>query len=233
MKTILSLFLSLLFLPTIYGHTCSKEVAKCPIDKEKVEFCVTMSMTTWGGFLDFEKQGALGSHYRELINTCPVCHYSGYRSDFDTSFSKERRLEIKSFLSQYDSLSIGEAQQCLIAGDLKLFLQEPHKKAANCYLIGSYLLRYDRAQNNLRLRFQTKSKNNFIRAIEQLEYEDSSSIATIHYLIGELCRRTASFEEAVLYFEKALTNPHQADWLQEVAIKQKELAIEEDANNLI
>ncbi|WP_197276078.1 DUF2225 domain-containing protein [Mangrovimonas sp. TPBH4] len=233
MKTILTFIGTILLANSIYGHTCSTKEVKCPIDKEKVEFCVTMSMTTFGTLYDFQKQGAIGNHYEELINACPKCHYSGYVSDFDTTFSKERQEEIKGFLSQYDDMLIDDSKECLIAGELKEFLEETNDEISNCYLIGSYLLRLDSTSIDLRIDFQNKTKKYLIQALEQNEYEDSSTIATINYLIGEMCRRTKHFQDAVTYYEKAINDINKKDWVEEVAIKQKELAIEKDDNNEI
>lgn len=63
-------------------HTCSPDTVKCPVDGIKVAFCVTMSMTTFGSYYDFQKKGAIGNHYEELINSCSDCHFSGYLDDF-------------------------------------------------------------------------------------------------------------------------------------------------------
>ncbi|MCI4670510.1 MAG: DUF2225 domain-containing protein [Bacteroidia bacterium] len=233
MKKIIAFIGTLLMTHLIYGHTCSTQEVKCPIDKEKVEFCVTMSMTTFGSYYDFQKKGVIGNHYEELINACPKCHYSGYISDFDTTFNNQRREEIQDFLSQYDNMVIDDSKECLIAGELKDFLNETNDKISNCYLIGSYLVRMDSTSHDLRIDFQNKTKQYLIQALEKNEYEDSSTIATINYLIGEMCRRTGSFEDAVEYFEKAMNDPNKKDWVEEVAIKQKELAIENDDNNEI
>ncbi len=233
MRTILTFIGIIIFANSIYGHTCSTKKVKCPIDNEKVEFCVTMSMTTFGTLYDFQKQGAIGNHYEELINACPKCHYSGYVSDFDTTFSKQRRKEIKGFLSQYDNMLIDDSKECLIAGELKEFLEETNDEISNCYLIGSYILRTDSTRVDLRIDFQSKTKKYLIQALEKNEYEDSSTIATINYLIGEMCRRTRNFEDAVTYYEKAINDPNKKDWVEEVAIKQKELAIEKNDNNEI
>lgn len=233
MKTILTFIGIITFANSIYGHTCSTKIVKCPIDNEKVEFCVTMSMTTFGTLYDFQKQGAIGNHYEELINACPKCQYSGYVSDFDTTFSEQKREEIKGFLSQYDNILIDDSKECLIAGELKEFLGETNDEISNCYLIGSYLLRTDSTKSDLRVDFQNKTKKYLILALEKNEYEDSSTNATINYLIGEMCRRTRYFEDAVTYYEKAINDPNKKDWVEEVAIKQKELAIKNDDNNEI
>ena len=133
------IFLTLFLTTNLFSHTCDSQKAKCPICKSKVEFCVTMSMTTTGSYRDFQKQGFVGIHYEELINHCEDCKFSGYKSDFDTSFSKERIIEIKEFLMKYDSLTVDNMTECEIAGDLGVFLKRDNAEISNYYLIGSYL----------------------------------------------------------------------------------------------
>ena len=229
-KSILILF-GLITFNLSFGHTCETEEVKCPIDKTTVEFCVTMSMTTFGSYYDFQEQGAIGNHYEELINCCPKCHYSGYISDFDTTFTKERKEEIKQFLSKYDSIKIDEAMECKIAGELKEYLNNSNDDILNYYLIGSYLVRFDSTRISFRKELQYKTKIFLVRAIENNEYNDFSKIATINYLIAEMCRRTGEFKKAVLYYEKAINDPNKKDWVEEVAIRQKNLAIKEDDDN--
>jgi len=84
------------------AHTCENETVKCPIDGNKVTFCVTMSMTTFGSYKDFQKQGAIGNHYEELINSCSKCHYSGYIDDFKLKFNKDEIDRIKSVLNNHN-----------------------------------------------------------------------------------------------------------------------------------
>lgn len=234
MKNLLIFLGTLLISTSIYGHTCSTKKMKCPIDKEPVLFCVTTSMTTFGSYYDFQKTGATGSHYEELINSCPKCHYSGYVSDFDTTFTIERKEEIKDFLVRYDDMDyIDDGVECLIAGELKEFLGANNDDISNCYLVGSYLVRMDATKKDLRVDLQKRTRKFLIRAIENDEYKDSSMIANINYLIAEMYRRTGDFKESVKYFDKAISDQNKMDWVEEIATKQKDLAIKEDDDNEI
>lgn len=217
----------------VFGHTCDPQIVKCPIDDTSVEFCVTMSMTTFGNYYDFQEQGAIGSHYQELINSCPKCHYSGFLSDFSITFSEITNEEITKFLSKYDNIKIDDALECKIAGELKEFEMKENNEISNCFLIGSYLLRMDSTRIDFRKEMQFQTKKFLIKAIENNEYDDPDDIATLNYLIGEMCRRTANFSEAIIYYEKAIYDPNKKDWVEKVATKQKELAINGDENNNI
>lgn len=214
-------------------HTCNDEVVECPIDGKKVTFCVTMSMTTFGSLKDFQQQGAIGSHYEELINTCPKCHFSGYLDDFKEKLSPEEKNKIVTFLNKFNDLKIGEAQQCLIAAEIAEFRNKQKKDIAFRYVIGSYLLRKKKNDVALRKELQLKAKNNLIDALTNNEYEDKTVVANINYLIAEMDRRTGNFDEAIKYYDLAINDSNKKDWVEPVAKEQKELAIKKDDNNEI
>ena len=216
-----------------WAHTCDSKKVKCPIDKTIVEFCVTMSMTTFGSYFDFQKQGAIGNYYEELINSCPKCHFSGYISDFKKKYSKEQKKMIRNFLENNNNGNIDHAKECEIAGNIKEILKEPNDDIANCYLIGSYLLRPDSAKKELRKQLQKNTLTYLKKAIDNGEYVDLTVIATIKYLIGEMYRRTSDFTDAIIYFNYAISDLNKKHWVEEAAIKQRELAITEDDNNEI
>lgn len=215
------------------AHTCEPQKVKCPMDGTKVEFCVTRSMTVFGSFYDFQKKGAIGNYYEELINSCPKCHFSGYISDFKRKYSKEQKSKILELLKKYDNVKIDDAKECEIAGEIKELLGAPNDKIANCYLIGSYLVRYDTTRTAYRKLLQTKTLTYLKKAIKANEYKDPSVVATVYYLIGEMYRRTSDFKNAILYFELALSNKEKEDWLEKIANKQKELAVKKDDDNTI
>jgi len=190
-------------------------------------------MTTFGTYYDFQKKGAVGCHYEELINSCQYCHYSGYISDFDTIYSKERKDEIRSYLKQFALVNIDDVNECKIAGDLANFMHKSNNKIANYYLIGSYLARFDSIRNELRVSLQLETSDYLEKAIQNNEYKDSSSVATIYYLIAEMNRRASQYDKAIEYYDKAINDPNKMDWVEEVATKQKEIAINKDNNNKI
>lgn len=228
-----NLLLLLLFITNlISAHTCENETVHCPIDNAKVDFCVTMSMTTFGSLKDYQKQGAIGSYYEESINSCPKCHFSGYIDDFKKVLSEEDKTKIKQFLLQYKDVKMFDAMECKIAGDIKEFQLNPNKEIANCYLIGSYLSKNKDKFVDLRKELQIKTKSFLILALEKNEYEDKS-IANIYYLIAEMDRRTGNFDEAIKYYDLAINDPNKQDWIDEVGKIQKDLALKKDENNKI
>ncbi|MTH14508.1 DUF2225 domain-containing protein [Flavobacterium sp. LC2016-01] len=233
MKKIYFAFLFLFTINLANAHTCENETVNCPLDNAKVDFCVTMSMTTFGSLKDFQKQGAIGSFYEELINSCPKCHFSGYIDDFKAKYSDEEKAKIKTFLQQYEQTKMTDIMQCKVAGDLKEFLSAPNAKIAHCYLVGSYLARDKGKFIDLRKELQVKTKTFLVLALEKNEYEDKTSIANIDYLIAEMCRRTANFDDAIKYYDLALNDPNKQEWIDEVAKMQKDLALKKDDNNTL
>lgn len=213
------------------AHTCDNETVKCPIDGKNVTFCVTMSMTTFGSFKDFQTQGAIGDHYEELINTCPKCHFSGYVDDFKIVLNEEEKSKIKEYLTKFDGTKIDDAKQCLIAAEIKELQKKSKKEIAFCYVTGSYLLRTKDNQVDFRKELQSKAKDNLIVALDKNEYEDKTVIANINYLVAEMERRIGNFDEAIKYYDLAINDPNKKDWVEEVAKEQKELAIKKDENN--
>ncbi|MBK7985831.1 MAG: DUF2225 domain-containing protein [Ignavibacteria bacterium] len=232
-KIFLTSILSLICQYFANAHTCANEIVKCPIDGKEVTFCVTMSMTTFGSFKDFQKQGAIGSHYEELINNCPKCRFSGYINDFKVEFNEAEKNKIKEYLTKFDNVIIDDAKQCLIAAEIKELQKKTKKEIAFCYVTGSYLLRENDDEVVFRKELQSKAKENLISAIENNEYEDKTVVANINYLIGEMARRIGSFDEAVKYYDLAINDKNKKDWVEKVAKQQKELAIQKDENNKI
>lgn len=232
-KIILIVFVILIGQNFANAHTCENETVKCPIDGKDVTFCVTMSMTTFGSFKDFQKRGAIGEHYEELINTCPKCHFSGYIEDFKEKISEEDKIKIKEYLTKFDNIKIDDARQCLIAGEIMELQKKSKNEIAFCYVTGSYLLREKDKQIEFRKELQSKAKDNLISALDKNEYEDKTVVANINYLVAEMERRIGNFDEAIKYYDLAINDPNKKDWVEEVAKEQKELAIKKDENNRI
>ncbi|MBD3584101.1 DUF2225 domain-containing protein [Flavobacterium selenitireducens] len=232
-KIILILLVLLIGQNFANAHTCENETVKCPIDGKKVTFCVTMSMSTFGSFKDFQKKGAIGEHYEELINSCPKCHFSGYIDDFKSKFTEEEKTKVKELLAKFSDATMDNAQQCLIAAEIKLSRNVSKKEIAFCYITGSYLLRENDKKVEFRKELQRKAKDNLISALEKDEYDDKTVIANINYLIAEMARRTGNFDEAIKHYDLAINDPNKKDWIESVAKEQRELAVKKDDNNKI
>lgn len=232
-KQILVILLLLIGRNFANAYTCKDETVKCPIDGKKVTFCVTISMSVFRSFKDFQEQGAIGNHYGELINTCPRCHFSGYIDDFKVKINKEEKIKIKKYLTKFNNIIIDDARQCLIAAEIKEIQKQTSKDIAFCYLTGSYLLRKNNTEIEFRKELQLKAKDYLISALDKNEYEDKTMIANINYLIAEMERRNGNFDEAIKYYDLAINDPNKKEWVESVAKEQKELALKKDDNNKI
>lgn len=230
------LYLGILLSNVSYGHTSYSKKITCPIDGETFKINVTGSYTTFGNLKDFQKQGAIGDLYESYINSCPKCHFSGYQSDFDSSYTDEAKLEILKILEPFKNSIITDVLEHEIAIKIYQYLNRGNDEIANLYLVASYIIKSENEDSMLkskRVELQLNCVNYFIKAIEAQEYKEEKTLATIHYLIGELYRRTGNFEKAITYFDLALSNKMKADWLNDYATKQKELALKKDDNNSI
>lgn len=218
---------------SLFGHTSYPQKIKCPIDDEKFTIYVTGSYTSFGTLMDFQKKGAIGDLYESYVNSCPKCHYSGYKSDFDTTFSDTTKQAILKLLEPYKSSSMTDVLESEIAVKIHQYFKNDHDDIANLYLIASYFLRGDSSQNIKRKELQNNCAAFLIKAIEAKEYDELETYATINYLIGEMYRRIGEFDKAVKYYDLALDDRNKKDWLKDVATKQKNLAIKKDEDNSI
>lgn len=215
-----------------FAYKCSPDTVKCPIDGQQVVFCVTMSMTTFGSYYDFQKQGAIGEHYEELINSCTKCHYAGYMDDFKTIYSSDQKSSILELLKSYVSIQIDNSKECEIAAKLHSLLNDKSDRIANIYLIGSYLIRTDSSQIVLRREMQSLSAEYFQKALSEKSY-NVQEIPIINYLVGELYRRVEMFEKAIVFYNLCISNKKAENWIIKMAKEQKKLAEIKDSNNNI
>jgi hypothetical protein len=229
-----TLFITGLFFPILsYGHTSFPKKIKCPIDGKRFTIYVTGSYTTFNTLKDFQKQGAIGDLYESYVNSCPKCHYCGYQSDFDTTFTKVAKQEILKILEPYKSSKMTDVLENEIAIKIHQYFKRDNDDIANLYLVASYFLKGDSLQTTKRKKFQLNCATFLTKAIEGKEYDKKETYATINYLIGELYRRIGDFDNAIKYYDFAINDENKKDWLPEVATKQKELAIKKDDDNSI
>ena len=218
-----------------FSHTGAWETKKCPIDGTKVKSFQTMSYTTFGSTVDFQKQGAVGNYYESLIESCPKCHYSTHWFAFDEKIKKNRRDSILAILENYKNDSINEAKECEIAAKLYAYNGETNDVIANCYLVGSYIMkrRDFREDTSYRKLLQLWAAEFFLLAVENNEYEEKETYASIYFLLGELYRRRGDFELAIEYFDTAIEQKKQHDWLKPLAEEQRQMAVDKNEDNSI
>ena len=233
MKKILCLLLlTLAFALRLSAHTGYNDTVKCPVCGNPVVFGITMSMTTFGSTLDFQKQGAIGYYYEEKINACSKCYYAGYHEDFDTLFPQPYIDSIKTVTARFQGKKIDNSLECEIAAEIKMLRKPTNDRLASIYLTASYFLRGDKEQDERRKGLQKKVLMYLEQGLKNNEYEKEQK-ATIHYLMGEMCRRTGDFEKAVEYFDLAIDDKNKKDWVEKTAKDQKALAKKKDDNNEI
>lgn len=243
MRTYLLFFVLLFNSGTkLFGHTGYADTVKCPMCSSAVVFHKTMSMTTFGSYMDFQKRGAIGHYYEEMINSCYECKFSGFYSDFNKTYSDTFIRTTNMITEKFFGLNLDDAFECEIAAEIKIMNHYPNDQIANAYLISTYLLRTDSLQTDRRKRLQNKTAEFLLKALEVQEYE-KEELPSVYYLIGEMYRRTGNFEKAILYFDLALTDEenhkkkkrkkNDSYSIKSAAVKQKQLAILNDSNNQV
>lgn len=229
-KTILLL---VFFLTTklLFAHDCIPQLVKCPIDGTELKFCIYGPSAAYGILSDFQQQVDIDNYYEEQIKSCPKCHYTGFLDDFKIAFSDTEKSKIKGFLSMYEGVAIDDAKECQMAGELKEFRKESNDKIANCFLVGSYVLKMKPKRIEYRKEFQNKARQFFIKAVANKEYKNPNELASINYLIAEMYRRTADFKNAIKYYDVVIKNPKKSPWIEEMVTIQKELALKKNGIN--
>jgi len=231
MKKTILLVVFFLITKLLFAHDCLPQPVKCPIDNTELKFCVYGASAGFGIFTDFQLKVDIDDYYEEQIKSCPKCHYSGFLADFKIEFSDSEKSKIKGFLSMYEGFAIDDAKECQIAGELKVFRKESNDKIANCFLVGSYMLKMKPKRIEYRKEFQNKARLFFMKAVANKEYKNPNESASINYLIAEMYRRTADFKNAIKYYKIVIKSPKKSPWIEEMVSIQKELAIKNNDIN--
>jgi uncharacterized protein (DUF2225 family) len=223
----------IMYFGSLSGYTSFPEDITCPLDSYKFEIYVTGSYTTFNTLRDFEKRGAVGELYQNYVHSCPKCHFSGYQSDFDTSFHDTTKAHLLELLKPYKTIFMDAVTEHMIAISIYKYFRKDNDDIANLYLVASYFLRYDELRIEERKELQRNCASYLIKAVENHEYPKKETNAVINYLIGDLYRRTGNFETAILHYDLSLNDKNGADWIKKWAKEQKELAIARNESNTV
>lgn len=191
-------------------------------------------MTVFGNYRDFQKKGAIGSYYEDMIAACPSCRFAGYAADFAKPVPAATRAWILSTLKpKWAGKAASSADECELAAERCLFEKAKNEDVANLYLVASYLLRgASGAGDAQRRNAQRLSAKHFVLALAAGEIQ-AKEHAAILYLVGELERRTGAHAEAIRHFDLAAAEPGMPTWLPPILGEQRALAVKKDENNAI
>ncbi len=214
------------------AHTGAMVDFKCPVCGTKVKSMVTLSMTTFGSTRDFQKQGAIGSYYYEMIISCPSCHFAGYQEDFKKDVPPEIKEKVLKELKPVNpGKPLDNATECEFAAKIYEWKKAESSGIANIYLLGSYFLRKAGGEEKKRrMEFQAKTCKYLEDALSKGEIKDKQKPA-VQYLIGELYRRQGKFDDAVKWFDLSLKQKEIPDGLKDWINEQKKMAEKKDDNN--
>jgi uncharacterized protein (DUF2225 family) len=214
------------------AHTYTKEMISCPVDGTKFQISVTMSYTTFGTFSDFQKRGAIGSLYEDMVVSCPSCRYAGYPDDFTKGLTgRALTWVLGDYQTKWGNKKLTEAEECEAAADRYIFEQAENEAVANLYLVASYLLRGARGPlDEKRKDYQRLAAKFFLQALAAGEIE-ATHVGPATYLVAELERRTGDFGAAIDHYDSSLKYPDNPAWLKDVVKDQRALAVKRDPTN--
>ena len=215
-----------------YAHTGGTVDFKCPVCGTKFKDTVTFSMTTFGSYRDFQKQGAIGTYYREMIISCPSCHFAGYQGDFDKAVPREiKEKVIKELKPVNPGKPLDDVTECEFAAKIYEWKKAKSATIANITLVGSYLLKgAEGTDEQRRIKFQAETCRYFEDALQKGEIEVKNKPA-VKYLIGELYRRQGKFDKSIEWFDLALKEKDVPEGLKKWIEEQKKMAEKKDDNN--
>lgn len=205
----------------------------CPIDNTPFTIFVSRSYYMRGYLKDFQMVGAVGAYYKNIVHSCPNCHYAGYKSDFDTTFSEHERLEILHILEHYKDYEMTDIQENEVAIAIKIQGKVKHQEIASLYLNSSYLIKDYPWRIQQRKMFQRNAIKYINSALQKKEYSNPSSYANMVYLMGELYRRLGQFKAALNCFDLARMYPNQAPGIKDWICKQRKLAKYKNRTNKV
>jgi uncharacterized protein (DUF2225 family) len=216
----------------VLAFTHSKETIACPVDGTKFQVYVTGSYTTFGSYRDFQKRGAVGSLYEELVVSCPSCRYAGYADDFTKPLTpRTLTWVLGEYQMKWGSMHLTEADECEAAADRYIFEQAKNEVIGFLYLVASYLLRGAQGPlDDKRKGYQRLAAKFHLQALAAGEI-DAAEVGPVTYLVAELERRTGDFRKALDHYDMALAHRASPEWLKDLVREQRALAVKRDADN--
>jgi len=214
------------------AHTASSETLVCPVDATKLQVSVTMSMTTFGAFRDFQKKGAIGSYYEDLVHACSTCKFAGFGGDFAKPVAPETKKWVLGELKKkWAGRTPSQAEECEIAAERYQLERAKNETIGNLYLFGSYLLRTATGPVALQRKgYQRSAAKFFLQAMAAGEIQ-SDARGPVTYLVAEMERRVGDHKAAIAHYDAAAAEPTSPDWLKPMITEQRALAAKGDANN--
>lgn len=152
-------------------------------------------------------------HYSIMV--CPHCHYAALDKNFSDNLETAEKLRLQKgleLLRKEESDMSKERKAELALRACELAIQAAQIKKSGPGLIGSLFLRaswFAREINNLELEkeYINQARLLYTESFEKERKVDSKMTeARLMYIIGELNRRSGLYQEAVLWFNKAVTN---------------------------
>jgi uncharacterized protein (DUF2225 family) len=192
---------------------------KCPICDCTFSDNIIISTNTFGGVeTDFRAHASGMDPLPFYIHQCPKCHFSFMVSGFYVSDAlKDYVLSRKIFEGIEQGALQASSTQYEIFGRGLTINQSPYENIAWAYLRASWMARSENDPPKEK-RLQLLAIHYFERAITERTLTKEEDYEHVTFLIGELYRRTESFNQAIEWFSQ-VNEPREQD-----AHRQKVLA---------
>ncbi|MCE1245271.1 MAG: DUF2225 domain-containing protein [Firmicutes bacterium] len=232
---VLILLLFVVSVSSGFASTMAQMDFKCPVCGTAFKAYQNMSYTTFGTLRDFQKEGAISGLYENMIISCPNCHFAGFPEDFNKAVDQSIKEKVLSELKTVNpGKPLDDITECEFAAKIYIWKKAKNNQIAHIYLVGSYLLRNGTGEGQQkRIWFQNQAAAYLEKALAAGELKSADEKGSVNYLIGELCRRTGKFDEALIWFDKAKKIKGIPDGLKKWITEQKTMAEKKDAGNNI
>lgn len=224
----------------------------CPVDGVEFQIHHSGAMALTGPRADLSYTGKLGSRYTGQVHACPQCHFSGTEDDFKQTLPEPLKQKVRQNFAFYrPGLILSDLAEVDLTLQIYHWQNRPPLERAQIALVGSYLAEAFVFSEDTgspadlsapQPHIWSSKKRRFYQAMTALyiaQAWDSEGIpphekALQAYVAGEMLRRCGQFEQADLWFRRALAAfPVKEHGLLALILQQQHLAREHNDDDTL
>ncbi len=214
------------------GYKAAEVQFTCPVDGNQFTSPVTYSYTDFGTTKDLMQKNGEGKFYEHQVHSCPRCHYSGYKQDFEEELTDYQKQAVRRIVRKHKG-KIDQVAENLLAAKIHVALGEYPWAQADLYLYASYLLRDKEFRQEERRQYQARAAELLIERPFDESEQGQRAKAQALYLAAELYRRAGKFDHATQTFGDASEIALKPEGLQTLIDQQYALAEQRNDDNTL